>query len=138
MKAIIPYLNFTGQAKEALALYSKALNGQVVFSQTYAESGQETNSEMQDKIMHASFVAGDLNILVSDVEKHQVVIGDNISLSMDFDNPEEQEKVFIALSEGANIVMPLEDTFWGARFGMLKDKFGITWMFNYDYPKDGK
>jgi len=54
----------------------------------------------------------------------------NIAMSLDFSDLDEQEKVFAALAEGGSIMMPLEDTFWGAKFGMLTDKFGIEWMLN--------
>ncbi len=135
MEPIVPYLNFSGNARAALNLYAKAFDGQIVFSQTYAESGQEAKPEMKDKIMHASLVSGDLNILASDVEENDIQAGNPVSLSMDFNTTEEMEKVFAALSDGANITMPLQDTFWGARFGMLTDKFGISWMFNHDYEQ---
>ncbi len=55
-----------------------------------------------------------------------------VHLSINFNNAGEQERVFNALSEGGQVSMPLQDTFWGARFGMLADKFGVNWMFNYD------
>lgn len=135
MKAIIPYIYFKGNAQEALDLYAKAFGGQILHSQTYSESGQEAKPEMKDKIMHAALSAGDLMIMVSDGEEKDIKEGNQVSLSMDFASVEEMEKVFAALSEGANITMPLQDTFWGARFGMLVDKFGISWMLNHDYEK---
>lgn len=135
MKPLVPYINFIGNAKEALDMYAAAFGGQIIFAQTYAESGQEAKPEMKDKIMHATFTAGALTIMASDVEAKDVKEGNQVSLSMDFDSVEEMEKVFGKLSDGANIIMPLQDTFWSARFGMLTDKFGISWMFNHDYPK---
>ena len=61
--------------------------------------------------------------------------GSPISLSLDFKSAEEQQRVFDILAENARkIIMPLQDTFWGARFGILADSFGIRWMFNYDKP----
>ena len=92
--------------------------------------------EMKDKIMHATFQAGNLSFMVSDCMPGQAAVaGTNVSLSLNFDDLESIEKTFAALSEGANITMALADTFWGARFGMTKDKFGVHWMFNHDYPK---
>ena len=58
-----------------------------------------------------------------------------MSLSLKFTDLETIEKTFTALSEGGHITMPMQDTFWGARFGMTKDKFGVPWMFNHDYAK---
>lgn len=135
MKPLVPYINFKGNAKEALDRYAQAFGGQIAFAQTYTESGQEAKPEMKDKIMHAMLVAGELTIMASDVEEKDVKEGNQVSLSMDFSNVEEMENVFSALSDGADITMPLQDTFWGARFGMLTDKFGVSWMFNHDYEK---
>lgn len=62
---------------------------------------------------------------------------DNVILSINFTESEEQQKVFNKIGEGGKVTMVLQETFWGARFGMLSDKFGINWMFNYD-KKDGE
>ena len=136
MEAIIPYLTFNGNASEALEFYSKALNGQVDYKQTFGESPMESSEEQKDKIMHASFKAGDLHFLVSDTMQGQsVTSGSNLSLSLNFNDADEMNKTFAALSEGGKITMELQDTFWGARFGMLIDKYGFHWMFNHDYKK---
>jgi PhnB protein len=136
MEAIVPYLNFGGNAEEALNFYSKALDGNVVFKQTYGESPMPSKEEFKDKIMHASFKAGDLNILVSDtMDGKPITGGNNLSLSLNFNDPDSLNKTFAALSEGGKTTMELQDTFWGARFGMLTDKFGFNWMFNHDYKK---
>ncbi len=136
MEAIIPYLNFNGSAAEALDFYSKALNGEVVYKQTFGESPMESSEEQKNKIMHASFQAGDLHFLVSDsMQGQSVTSGTNLSLSLNFNDADEMNKTFAALSEGGKITMELQDTFWGARFGMLQDKYGFNWMFNHDYKK---
>lgn len=136
MEAIIPYLNFNGNAAEALDFYSKALNGEVIYKQTFGESPMESSEIQKDKIMHASFKAGDLHFLVSDtMEGKNVSGGDKLSLSLDFTQVDELNTTFSALSEGGHITMELQDTFWGARFGMLTDKYGFNWMFNHDYQK---
>jgi PhnB protein len=67
---------------------------------------------------------------------HPVSNGTNTSLSLNFDTVEDIDKTFKALSGGATVTMPLQDTFWGAKFGMLVDKYGINWMFNHDYKKE--
>ncbi len=133
MEAIIPYLNFNGNAAEALQFYAKALNGTIEYQQTFGESPMETTEEFKDKILHASFKAGDLHFLVSDCPPGvSVKEGDNLHLSLNFTDEAEMDKTFAALSDGAKITMPLQDTFWGAKFGMLNDKFGFNWMFNHD------
>jgi PhnB protein len=139
MDAIVPYLSFNGDAAAALAFYAKALDGQVIFQQTFGESPMECPPGFKDKIMHATFQAGDLKMMASDCPPDiKVTPGTNMSLSLNFPSLESIEKVFAALSEGATITMPLQDTFWGARFGMLVDKFGINWMFNFDLQKKDK
>jgi len=136
MEAIIPYLSFNGNAAEALDFYSKALDGEVVFKQTYGETKMESPEGYKDKVMHASFKAEDLNFLVSDAMPGQTVkAGDNLALSLNFNDIESINKTFAALSEGGKITMELQDTFWGAKFGMLTDKYGFNWMFNHDYKK---
>ena len=136
MEAVIPYLYFNGDASEALDFYSKALNGEVVFKQTFGESQMESPADYKGKVMHASFKAGDLNLLVSDGMPGQpVTSGSNLALSLNFTEEESMERTFTALSEGGNVTMKLQDTFWGAKFGMLTDKYGFNWMFNHDYKK---
>lgn len=141
MDAIIPYLNFNGNAAEALDFYANALGGRVVFQQTFGDSpmADQTPGEYKNKIMHATFQAGALSFMVSDcMPGQQVSAGTNISLSLNFTTAADIEKTFAALSDGASVTMPLQDTFWGARFGMLTDKYGINWMFNHDYEKKEK
>lgn len=136
MEAIIPYLNFNGNAGEALDFYCKALNGEIVFKQTFGESPMPAKDEFKDRIMHASFKAGDLNFLVSDTMDGQpVTAGNHLSLSLNFKDTDSINKTFAALAEGGKVMMELQDTFWGARFGMVTDKYGFNWLFNHDYKK---
>ncbi len=140
MEPITPYLNFNGNAGEALAFYGKAFDGEVLFQQTYGDSPMEGMDEAwKDKVMHAIFQAGSLSFMVSDVmhTDQKVTPGSNTQLSLNFKHEEDIDRVFAALSDGARITMPLQDTFWGAKFGMLTDKFDINWMFNFDRPKEG-
>jgi PhnB protein len=136
MEAIIPYLNFNGNAVEALAFYANALGGAVTQKSTFADANMAQDESMKDKILHAVFEAGELKFMVSDCPPGvSVSSGDQVSLSLNFTDLETIEKTFTALSEGGHVTMPMQDTFWGARFGMTKDKFGVHWMFNHDYAK---
>lgn len=136
MQAITPYLMFNGNASESMSFYVKALNGKIVHSQTYGESGMPVSDEAKDRIMHALFEADKLQFMISDCQPDkEVKSGSQISLSLNFDNIESINKTFDSLREGGKVTMELQDTFWGARFGMLDDKFGVSWMFNFDYPK---
>jgi PhnB protein len=139
MEAIVPYLLLNGNAAEALAFYAKVLGGNIVFQQTYGESPMPSGNEMKDKIMHATMQAGKLTMMISDCPPDKASInGNSINLSLNFSDVESIDKTFAAFSDGATITMELQDTFWGARFGMLTDKFGINWMFNHDFAPDDK
>lgn len=139
MQPIVPYIMFKGETKDALAFYAKALGGQVTTMQTYEEAKMEVQPEFKSQVMHATFKAGDLMLMASDAsDKSQATVkGNNLSLSLNFNSIEEINNTFNALAENGQITMELQDTFWGARFGMLIDQFGIHWMFNHDYePKE--
>lgn len=136
MEAIIPYLTFNGQAEEALVFYANALDGKVLYKQSFGETdmGSKVDPQWKDKIMHAAFQADKLEFMVSDTMSEQQIVkgGDQVSLSLNFTEEKEIDRVFKALAQGGKIIMELQKTFWGAKFGMLKDRFGIQWMFNHD------
>ncbi len=88
---------------------------------------------MKDKIMHASFQADKLALMVSDCPPERPSTnGNSVSLSLNLLMLHPSIETFTALAEGGTVTMELQDTFWGARFGMTIDKFGINWMFNHD------
>jgi PhnB protein len=88
--------------------------------------------------MHAALKKGPVMLMASDTMPGQPFkMGDNVHVNIDCDSVEEIERLFKAFSEGGKVTMPLADQFWGARFGMLDDKFGVHWMFNCELPKKG-
>jgi PhnB protein len=128
---LFPYLSFPGNCEEALNFYKDALNGEIIQLGRYGESPMKSPEEFKDKIIHARLQVGDVLIMASDVMNERPVnAGDNISLSIECDTEQQLEEVFPKMAEGGKITMPLQDQFWGAKFGMLTDKFGIHWMFN--------
>jgi PhnB protein len=133
MKAINPYLNFDGKCREAMTFYSRALGGKLTM-QTFKETGQGDS----DRIMHARIDGENpaTTLMASDSQPGEGVnAGNNIWLTIDCSDTGEQDRFFESLSYGGNVVMAPVDTFWGARFGMLKDKFGIGWMLNCELKK---
>ena len=131
MKSFSPYINFAGNTRAALEFYKQCFDGEITHMQTFGEAQQEVSSEELNRIMHAEFKADAIHIMASDgMPGDTVTPGDAISLSINFSDEAEQNARFAALAEGGTISMPLQDTFWGARFGMLTDRFGIHWMFN--------
>ncbi len=135
MKAFQPYLNFDGQTREAMTFYQKALGGDLQI-QSFADSGQPGPPGAEDRIMHARLTNGSAILMASDtMPGHPFAKGTNVHINVDCDSVEEIDRIFKAMSEGATVNMPLQDTFWGARFGMLTDKFGMHWMFNCELKK---
>lgn len=137
MLGIKPYIAFKGDCKEAIDFYKKALGAEVLFTQTYGESPMKGKGP-DDKIMHCTFKVGDSAIMACDnvfENQNPTIVGNNISLAVGTKDVAQAETTFEAMSDGASIVMPLQETFWALRFGMLTDKFGINWMFNVDKPE---
>ncbi|MDX1920521.1 MAG: VOC family protein [Candidatus Caenarcaniphilales bacterium] len=131
MKQLNVYLMFEGNCQEALEFYKTCLKGEVVSKQTVGESPMESPEEYKNRIIHAEFKAEGIYFMAADAFPGQkVASANNVNLSINLDDPKEQEEIFGKLSEGGTIGMPLQDTFWGARFGMIVDKYGIHWMLN--------
>ena len=134
MQALQPYLFFNGNCREAMEFYAGALNG-TLRMMTYAE-GPNPPVEGGARVMHAHLAAPNgVVLMASDPMPGQVLVeGKNFCLSLFCDSREEEERLFVALSDGGQVRQPLQDTFWGAHFGMLYDRFGITWMLSYTPP----
>ena len=131
-----PYIMYPGNAEEALNFYKECLKGEIKDLGRYGDSPMESAEDMKDKIMHARFMFDDNLIMISDSHLGNDAVPDsNIHLSVDVAEADELERVFSQMAEGGKITMPLQDMFWGARFGMLTDKFGVRWMFNHEIKK---
>lgn len=131
MKTIVPYIFFRGNCEEAMNFYKDCLHGEIITLQRFKDTEMPVDDDYKDKIMHGELKAEKVHIMFSDGAPHKEIIeGDNVQLSINLDDTDEQDRIFEALAKGGEITMPLEKTFWGARYGMLKDKFGIRWMLN--------
>lgn len=129
---INPYLNFNGQCEAAFNLYAKTLGGKITFKMTHGESplADSVPADWQGKIMHATLDLGDRMIQGSDATPEHFSKPHGFCLSISTKDPAEAERLFTALSEDGTVEMPLQETFWASRFGMLRDQFGIPWMVN--------
>ena len=133
---LTPYIMFDGTCEEALNFYAKAMGGEVKNISRYGDMPGDSpmSDEQKKKVMHSNFEAGDVKFMASD-SPFPAEGGGAVNLSLNVDDAGKMEKVFNALAEGGQVTMPLQDTFWGARFGMLTDKYGIKWMFNHELRK---
>jgi len=131
MMKLVPYLHFAGNAEEALNFYTEALRGEVVMITRYGDSPMPSDEDYKQKVMHARLQFDGNLIMISDVFKGQPVsTHGNIQLSVEVPDKTRLNEVFNKMAEGGTVTMPLADQFWGATFGMLRDKFGVSWMFN--------
>jgi PhnB protein len=135
MKAITTYLNFDGTTRDAMTFYAKAL-GATLHLQSFKDAKLEAPEGAENRIIHARLEKGSAALMASDTMPGTPFRqGNNVFVCVDCETIPETERLFTALGEGGTVMMPLQDTFWGARFGMLTDKFGVQWMFNCDQKK---
>ena len=132
MKSINPYLNFDGNTREVMQHYARVLGAELEI-QSFGDVGMGDTPEMKDRTMHASLKKGDVVIMASDTMPGiPFAMGNNVWININCESDEEIERLFKALGEGGTAIMPLADQFWGAKFGMLKDRYGMHWMFNFE------
>ncbi|HEY3741785.1 MAG TPA: VOC family protein [Bryobacteraceae bacterium] len=137
MKWTTPYLTFDGTCREAMAFYAACLGGEL-HSTNFADApGNPPTPRTAERIMHARLSKDGVPFLMaSDTMAGQhVQVGYNFSIAIECESVTEIDAMYAALSAGGQQTMPVADAFWGARFGMLLDKFGVQWMLNFDKPK---
>ena len=131
-----PYLMFNGRCEEAFRLYERVTGGKVVAMLPHEGTPAAGNvpPEWQKKIIHARLQIGDEVIMGSDAPPGQYNPPKGYSVTLRVDTPDEAERVFKGLSDGATVHMPMEKTFFAQKFGMLADKFGTPWMVICENP----
>lgn len=143
MATVNVYLTFNGNCEEAFDFYRANFGGEFPYKGRFkdmpAEGGKPVPAEDADKIMHVSLpISKETMLMGSDVGGEwapHFTQGSNFSISITAASKEEADKLFGGLSEGGQVTMPMNKTFWGDYFGMFTDKFGIAWMvsFNENY-----
>ena len=127
-----PYLTFDGQCEAAFKFYENVLGGKIEAMMTYGSSpmAEQTPADWRNKIMHARLTVGEKMLMASDAppDRREAMKGFSVTISLD--DPGQAERIFHALSEKGTVQMPIQQTFWAARFGMLSDPFGTPWMIN--------
>jgi PhnB protein len=125
-----PYLNFNGRCEEALDFYRRTLGAEVESMMRFKESPDQSmvSPGSENKVMHSSFRVGDAILLASDGQCQGQTGFQGISLTLTVPDEAAAEQRFAALSDGGQVQMPLAKTFFSPRFGMVADRFGVTWM----------
>jgi PhnB protein len=136
MMQLVSYLSFKGNCEQAFRFYNQILGGEIVGMFPHAGSPAENSvpPEWRDKIMHAAMRIGDQWLMGGDLPPNCYRTPEGFSVSIQIDNPAEADRIFQALSEGGRITMPIQETFWAKRFGMLVDRFDVPWMVNCGKP----
>ncbi len=133
---LTPYIHFSGNAEEAMNFYVQALEGSITELSRYGDSPMPVDEDYKDKVIHGRVQFGENVIMISDTFKgKEVKTEGNIQLSVEVAEEGKIDEVFKKMAEGGTVAMELQNQFWGAKFGMLLDKFGVSWMFNHELKK---
>lgn len=139
MKSIVPYLTFDGNCEEAFNFYKSIMGGEFKLLKHFSDSAVakdniDTLGDYGNKVMHITLESGDVRIMGGDKTSQwnpEQPEGGSVSISIRPSTREEAEKLFYGLSEGGEIIKPLKDVEWGEYFGILLDKYGISWIISY-------
>lgn len=138
MKAAVPYMCFNGNCRDGMNFYKNCFGGDLQLM-TYADAPEgacpEGSQPDKSKIMHGFLKNGDFALMAADMPADKKAQGNNMHIYVECNSKEELEKLFKTLGDGGKVTLPLADTFWGAHFGMLMDKFEVNWMLSYMLKK---
>jgi PhnB protein len=134
---INPYLIFNGECEAAFKFYEQCLGGKIIIMMTHAGSpmAAQTPAVWQNKILHATLLVGDKRLQGSDAPPDRYETPRGISVTLGIENLSDAERIFNALATNGTVGMPLQETFWALRFGMVVDRFGIPWLINCERPR---
>ncbi len=129
---LTPHLAFGGQCEGAFKFYERCLGGKILTMLTYGDSpmAEQVPPEWRGKILHATLTAGDSTLVGADVLPEQYERPKGFHVLLGIDDPAEAERIYQALVENGSAQMPLQQTFWAVRFGVLVDQFGVSWEIN--------
>ncbi len=133
-----PYISFNGKCEAAFKFYEKCTGGKIVMMSQYGEMPPSDQAgcgdlppDAKNLVMHARLIVGSQILMGSDCPPGMPYDGvKGSSIAVQVDTPEEADKLFNALSDKGTVTMPIAETFWAVRFGMLTDQFGVPWMVN--------
>jgi len=130
------YLNYGGNCAGAFRFYEEHLGGKITMMRTHGEQPGATNvpPERQKDILHARITLGGTELMAADVPPERFQPMRSAYLSLSVDSIEEAERIHALLSDGGQIFMPMQETYFAFRFSMLRDRFGTSWMIIYERP----
>ena len=128
------YVNFAGKCAEAFQFYEKHLGAQVGMMMTHGQAPDQSKVDpnWKDAVLHARLSIADTELSGADIPNAQPMRSAYLSLSVESDA--EAERIFAALSDGGQVLMAMEDTFFASRFGQVWDRFGLNWMILHERP----
>ena len=137
---INPYLSFRGDCEAAFKLYERCFGGQPgsIFRYAGSPMADQVPPDWQDKVMHGTLTIGEQVLMGGDVAPGSYEQPRGFSLSIAIESTSDAERIFHELAEGGSVTLPLEPTFWAARFGMVVDRFGIPWMISCEEGESKK
>lgn len=126
------YLNFNGNCAEAFKFYEDLFGGKIVMMTTHGESPMSENvpPDWKDAILHVRLEVGDQVLMGSDAPPNYYQKPQGMAVSIGVTDPQDADRIFEGLAENGTVQMPIQQTFWAIRFGMVTDRFGIPWMVN--------
>jgi PhnB protein len=129
-----PYVNFAGKCAEAFRFYEQHLGGKIGMMMTHREAPDQSRvgPEWKDAVLHARISIGETELMGADIPNAQPMRSAYLSLAVESDA--EAQRIFSALSDGGEVFIPIQETFFATRFAQLRDRFGINWMIIHERP----
>jgi len=128
------YVNFAGKCAEAFRYYETHLGGKIGMLMTHGQAPDQSQvkPEWRDMVLHATITLGGTELMGADIPKAEPMRSAYLTLNVESDA--EAERIFAALSDGGQALMPLQETFFASRFGQARDRFGMNWMILHSRP----
>lgn len=135
MMKMTPYVNFAGTCAEAFRYYERHLGGTVAMLMTHEQNpapSPHRTGDWKDRVLHARIVIGNAELAGADVPNAEPMRSAYLTLHSESES--EAERIFAALSDGGQVFIPMQETFFASRFGQVRDRFGINWMILHERP----
>jgi len=133
------YLNYGGNCAEAFKFYEKHLGGKILAMMTHEQNPDSsgTKPEWKNAILYAQIAIGDTELMASDIPPERFQPIRSVYLSLSVESDAEAERIYKLLTEGGEVFMPMQETFFASRFGQFRDRFGASWMVIHERPMQG-